>query len=404
MTTGESQPPCCCGSAARQPRDAASGSAARQPCCPSAGHPAGPAPAPADAAPPAPAATLGRIDAPWCDGTVATPVGDVPRVRTTLTARDRFGTIRVRSSVGRMRYRVTPGLYAVGAPESGSPVLVSANYKLSFDQLRRALAGRGAWILVLDTRGINVWCAAGKGTFGTAELARRVLSARLDEAVSHRTLVLPQLGAPGVAAHEIEAFTGFQVVYGPARAEDIPAFLAAGMRATPEMREVTFSLRDRFVLTGTELALAWNPKVLIGGAAIVLASGIEGLGFSWDAVLVRGGTALLAGLGGLVAGGFVTPLLLPWLPFRAFSAKGALVGSLFAAALVAATVESIGWIAAAGAAVALVTTASYTAMNFTGTSNITSPSGVEYEMRRAIPWQLAGTVLAAALWIVSAFV
>ena len=77
-----------------------------------------------------------------------------------------------------MDYRVEPGLYAVGSPTADSPVLVSANYKMSFDRLRSALPGVDAWILVLDTKGINVWCAAGKGTFGTDELVRRIEAAR----------------------------------------------------------------------------------------------------------------------------------------------------------------------------------------------------------------------------------
>src|SRR3972149_4169926 len=71
--------------------------------------------------------------------------------------------------IGRDRCRVAPGLYALGAPGGDSPVLVTANYKLTFDVLRRDAAGLDAWILVLDTRGINVWCAAGEGTFGTEE-------------------------------------------------------------------------------------------------------------------------------------------------------------------------------------------------------------------------------------------
>ena len=61
----------------------------------------------------------------------------------------------------------------VGAPDADSPVLVTANYKMTVDLLRRELAGLNAWLLVLDTRGINVWCAAGKGTFGTGEVIRR---------------------------------------------------------------------------------------------------------------------------------------------------------------------------------------------------------------------------------------
>lgn len=325
----------------------------------------------------------------------------IPTASTRLTRRDRLGALKVRLGIGRHSYSVEPGIYRVGEPTSASPVLVTANYKLTFDAVRSSIAGLDAWLLVLDTKGINVWCAAGKGTFGTRELCARVLQANLYDVVEHRVLVLPQLGAPGVAAHEVKAFTEFRVVYGPVRATDIPAFLEAGMKATPEMRRVTFGLRDRFVLTGAELSLAWSPKVLAVMAAIVLVSGIAGLGFSWRAVLLRGGTALLAGLGGLVAGAFVTPLLLPWLPFRAFSAKGALIGTIFAGGLLALAWEPVGALAAPGAAIALVTIASYAAMNFTGTSNITSPSGVEYEMRRALPWQMAGAVVAAALWLVS---
>jgi CO dehydrogenase/acetyl-CoA synthase gamma subunit (corrinoid Fe-S protein) len=86
---------------------------------------------------------------------------------TRLSGKDRMGRFRSRVSGFRMYYRVDPGLYAVGSPNTDSPVLVSANYKLSFNTLRSNLDGLDAYILVLDTKGINVWCAAGKGTFGT---------------------------------------------------------------------------------------------------------------------------------------------------------------------------------------------------------------------------------------------
>ncbi len=87
-----------------------------------------------------------------------------------------------------MDYAIDPGLYALGDPDRESPVLVSANYKMSFDDLRSALPGRNLWILVLDTKGINVWCAAGKGTFGTEELVKRIEASHLKEIVSHRSI------------------------------------------------------------------------------------------------------------------------------------------------------------------------------------------------------------------------
>ena len=192
----------------------------------------------------------------------------VRRVATELTFADRLGHWQMRWGIGRMRYRIAPGLYAVGQPAADSPVLVTANYKLTVDLLRQELTGLNAWMLVLDTKGINVWCAAGKGTFGTAELLRQVAATRLAEVVNHRTLIVPQLGAPGVSAHEVRSGCGFRVIYGPVRATDVPAFLAAGMQATPAMRRVTFSTGERLVLTPVELtsmlkAIGWGAVILL---------------------------------------------------------------------------------------------------------------------------------------------
>ncbi len=118
-----------------------------------------------------------------------------------------------------MNYKVDPGLYALGEPNADSPVLVSANYKLSFDALRSALPGRNFWILVVDTDGVNVWCAAGKGTFSTEELVSRIESSGLTRLVSHRLLIVPQLAAPGVAAHRVRELSGFKIKYGPIRSK-----------------------------------------------------------------------------------------------------------------------------------------------------------------------------------------
>jgi acetyl-CoA decarbonylase/synthase complex subunit gamma len=135
-----------------------------------------------------------------------------------------------------MNYTIEPGLYALGNPGDESPVLVTANDKMSFDRLREALPGRNAWILVLDTDGINVWCAAGKGIFGTEALLRRITLSGLTQIVTHRELILPQLGGPGVAAHRVKKLSGFRVHYGPIKAVDLPSYLDSGLNATPEMR------------------------------------------------------------------------------------------------------------------------------------------------------------------------
>ena len=138
-----------------------------------------------------------------------TPAGRVPVISPALGPADRFGAWKARWGIGRMSYLVPPGLYAVGSPTPDDPVLVTANYKMSYDLVRSELAGRNVWLLVLETNGINVWCAAGKGTFGTGELVARIEASRLAQVVGHRRLILPLLGAPGVSAHEVRSRTGF---------------------------------------------------------------------------------------------------------------------------------------------------------------------------------------------------
>ena len=159
---------------------------------------------------------------------IATSIPSQPFIRAVqsrLTSADYLDHFLARVGINRMHHRVTPGLYALGNPTSESPVFVTANYTLSFDALRSALPGIDGYILVLDTQGVNVWCAAGEGTFGTDELVRRIEACQLNEVVSQRLLILPQLGAPGIAAHEIRKRSGFKVEYGPVRAADLPEYL-----------------------------------------------------------------------------------------------------------------------------------------------------------------------------------
>ncbi len=141
---------------------------------------------------------------------------------------------------------------------------------MTFDALRKELAGLDTWILVLDTKGVNVWCAAGKGTFGTRELLNRILITQLDKVVSHKTLILPQLGAPGVSAHEVTKYSGFKVIYGPVRAGDIKEFINLGMKAAAEMRTVKFSAYERLVLTPVELVSTFKKSLMIFGVLFLL--------------------------------------------------------------------------------------------------------------------------------------
>jgi hypothetical protein len=333
------------------------------------------------------------LTARYVTGSLQTPAGVVPQISTELAAGDRLGALKVRLNIGRMDYKVKPGLYCVGNPDENAPVLATANYKLTFDSLRKELQGLSVWLLVLDTKGVNVWCAAGKGTFGTDELVRRIEAAGLGQVVKHRTIILPQLGATGVSAHEAAKRSGFHVVYGPVRASDIKAFLDAGMKATPGMRAVRFTLANRAVLAPVELVQAIKPLVILFGIMFIL--NVLGLARF-------GATELAAFFGAAVTGCVLTPVLLPWIPGRAFSFKGAVLGLLWAVGIILLSggFMHAGYLKAIAFMLLLPSISAYAAMNFTGSSTYTSPSGVGREMRVAIPAMLTASICGCVLLLV----
>ncbi len=321
----------------------------------------------------------------------------IPSVDSKWSPGDYLGAVAVRWGFRRMNYRVNPGLYALGSVDEHSPVFVTANYKLTFDHVRRVLAGMNAWILVLDTRGVNVWCAAGKGTFGTQELIHRIHTHDLANRIAHRRLILPQLGAPGVAAHEVKKATGFSVVYGPVRAADISAFMKSGETATPEMRRVTFRWKERLAVAPIEWVVHFK-KMLIVGLTLGVLSGVSSQGYDWSGAW----RSLLLYLLTYLLAGFLGPLLLPWLPTRAFSVKGAFLGALLAGLglwwVDWSTARSVAWV------LLVMAGTSYLLLNYTGSTTFTSPSGVRREVRAALPLQGVVGATGLVLWIMAGFV
>jgi hypothetical protein len=343
------------------------------------------------------------MKAHYITGQIKTPTGMVEQVSTEWTSNELFSTIKVRWSIGRMNYNVMPNLYAVGKPDNNSDVYVSCNFKLSFDLLRRSLHGMNAWILVLDTKGINVWCAAGKGTFGTQELAFRIKEHQLEKVVNHKKIIVPQLGATGVSAYKIKEETGFKVIYGPVKVNDIPAFVQNGYKATPEMRKIKFNLWERMKLIPVELFYAKYYLVLIPAIFFIL-SGLNRHGFSVDLSWSNGGRTIINLCIAYLSGCVLTPILLPFIPFKRFSLKGLVIGWLMAILLLyfnflgTNIIEIISWFLLIGGI------SSFMAMNFTGASTFTSLSGVQKEMKISLHVQIFGVASGFIGWIITRFI
>lgn len=321
------------------------------------------------------------------DGFVETPIGPIKRIKTKLMKKDIFHDFHARFKIRRDDFRIDTGLYAVGNPGENSKVLVTANYKLTFDKLRMELMDQDLWIMVIDTKGINVWCAAGKGTFGTEEIIYRIRETKLDRVVSHRNLILPQLGAPGVSAHIITKDTGFKVTYGPVRAEDIPEFLDKGCMATERMRRVEFKFIDRVVLTPLEMLISLKYFMAVPVIFFILNWINHGeLGLNQ----ILRGTALnsIPYLVAFLIGGFLVPIMLPILPFKSLSLKGFILGivwSIVSIYLSSAFLFSSRLGVAMGNTLLLTSIITMLGLNFTGATTYTSFSGVKKETLWTVP-------------------
>jgi hypothetical protein len=193
------------------------------------------------------------------------------------------------------------------------------------------------------------------------------------------------------------------------RAEDIPAWLAAGRRKNEAMRTVRFNLADRLVLVPVELFnLRWPLLALAALAALF--AGLHLHSFSLHGAPLALGYSLVL-VGPALAGAVLVPCLLPWLPTRAFSLKGAAVGLSLVALLAGLALGNpgrpfLGFLtdpySLLGAALSASASAAYVALNFTGATVFTSQSGTLFETRRALPFITGGFLAGLTLLLLSA--
>lgn len=341
----------------------------------------------------------------WAEKLIDTPVGKVRVIKTELDRVDKRDGYKARWGINRDNYRVSPGLYAIGAPDSKSNVLITANYKFTVDKLRQELKGQNLWIVIIDTKGINVWCAAGKGTFGTTEIIGRLRKVQLNRVVEHKRIILPQLSAPGVSAHVVTKMSGFRVIYGPIRASDIPGFLDNDLKAKDQMREVSFDLMDRLVLTPVEIvnSLKYIPVIYL---AFFLLKIIKPGGMQIGEIFL---TALLYSLpyfAALFFGAFLLPVLLPYIPFKAFSLKGCVLGIILSgfSILCGEYFRYPNSILVYGGNTLIITSiVAFIGLNFTGCTTYTSLSGVKIETKWTTIIAATASLCGAILIIVNTF-
>ena len=153
------------------------------------------------------------------------------------------------------------------------------------------------------------------------------------------------------------------------------------------MRQVKFDLIDRLKLVPVEIV---NGKLYLLGAlflSVILAS-LNKKGLSFGHITGNGFLAAFNVFCVYLSGTLLTPLLLPYIPFRSFSLKGMVTGLIVSGLLLwfgflgDGTFEIISWF------LIISTISSVFALGFTGASTYTSLSGVKKEMKISVPFQI----------------
>lgn len=229
--------------------------------------------------------------------------------------------------LGMLPHRAPTGLVRIGHPGRDGPVLLTGNYTLTVRRLRKALAGLDAWLLVANSKGINVWCAAGGGHLTHHDVISVIRTSGITDEVDHRTIVLPQLAATGVEPRIITERTGWGTRWGPARLEDLPAYLARGQRVKKTERYMRFPLRERLTV-----AAMWGLPMLAVTASLLAWIG------GWRLSLAAVPCVVV-----LVAGPFVA---LPWLALGVGARRRFLSLGLFAGAGVGIGIGSLAILSA----------------------------------------------------------
>ena len=217
---------------------------------------------------------------------------------------------------------VVPGLRIICAPARESPVVVTGNFHLTVRRVESALERQNCYLLVVQSEGINVWCASAGGEMNTHAIITALKTSDIGSLVDHRELILPQLSAPGIDTKLLKKVSGWQGKWGPVYAGSLPEHLANGHTKTEKQCRVRFDLPFRMEmlfamnfllwLFFTAIALAIQPAwavvmtLIFWGAGFILYSGYYLLpfksGWSKALMLAIAAAAVFGGISGHAAG------------------------------------------------------------------------------------------------------
>jgi acetyl-CoA decarbonylase/synthase, CODH/ACS complex subunit gamma len=117
-------------------------------------------------------------------------------------------------------------IYEIGGPDENSPVLVTANFSLTYFIVSGEIESSRvpSYLLIKDTEGLSVMTAWAAGKFGADNIAPFIKKCGITDKVKHRKLIIPGYIAIESGALEDE-LPGWEIIVGPREGAHIPAYL-----------------------------------------------------------------------------------------------------------------------------------------------------------------------------------
>ena len=120
---------------------------------------------------------------------------------------------------------VEPKLYAIGAVNENSPLMVTTNFSLTFYTVTPEIEASkmGVHLLVADSEGMSVLTAWAAEKFTPESISDSMKKFEAEKAVSHKKIIIP--GYVSVLSGKLEDASGWKVLVGPKEASAIPKYL-----------------------------------------------------------------------------------------------------------------------------------------------------------------------------------
>ena len=210
----------------------------------------------------------------------------------------------------RKTFDINPGLYFTGKEyDINSPMLITCNYHTTVFLLWRILKRRNVRILVIDTKGINVWCSSGKGQFSSREIIKQLARYETKDLTESDKLeiILPKLSLSGVRLSELKKVKIIPII-GPIYAQNLPKYLDYKI-ADCDDDHYKFNLRNR-LFTLLPSFIQFTKYIAVATAVLIILHLIFKTGFWWQILPVSLSIPIL----------YI--ILFPILPSQNFSFKG----------------------------------------------------------------------------------